>query len=66
VIGGSGPFVMLLVADKFGAPGVGVLFMLITAGGLIGLALMPRETMSTSLTNTIASVAVRDGVSSKN
>jgi len=43
VVGGSGPFVMLLVADKFGAPGVGVLFMLITAGGLIGLALMPTQ-----------------------
>jgi len=33
---------------------------------LIGLALIPRETMSTSLTNTVASVAVRDGISSKN
>ena len=43
VVGGSGPFVMLLVADKFGALGVGALFMLITAGGLIGLALIPKD-----------------------
>jgi hypothetical protein len=43
LVGGSGPFVMLLVADKFGALGVGALFMLITAGGLIGLSLMPTQ-----------------------
>ncbi len=47
LVGGSGPFVMLLVVDNFNALGVGALFMVLTAGGMIGLALMPREALST-------------------
>ncbi|MSR33485.1 MAG: MFS transporter [Phycisphaerales bacterium] len=43
LIGGSGPFVMFLVAENFGALGVGALFMVFAAGGLVGLALMPKD-----------------------
>ena len=46
VVGGSGPFVMLLVAEKFGALGVGALFMVFTTAGLIGIALMPKNSQS--------------------
>jgi hypothetical protein len=46
VVGGSGPFVMLLVAEKFGPLGVAGLFMVFTAAGLIGIALMPKNSQS--------------------
>ncbi len=45
LVGGSGPFVMLLVADKWGSTGPAVVLALFAIGGLVGVALAPKRSV---------------------
>ncbi len=43
VVGGTGPFVMLFAAERWGAPGVAALLVFFSACGVAGVLLAPRD-----------------------